>query len=127
MNTETPTFIKSENYKYITTLDVNKLGKYRNNIKNNNVILTNERRNHILSKHLESYILIINNIKNTIENPDYIIEDINHNNTILIIKKLVNHNSSADSYYYSVVPKLLFGKRSAASGCYNIWQIYRNA
>ena len=72
---------------YIGKLTKSKLGKYNNKILTDEVVLTNERiMEHILKKHLVDYNELRDYIKEIIENPDYIIEDNKHFDTIILLK-----------------------------------------
>lgn len=80
--------IKKQTLQYICKLDRRKLGKYRDKIVTEEVVLTNERKTHIYENHTYDYEVIINNIRNVVLNPDEIIEDIKNNNTVFFIGKL---------------------------------------
>ena len=77
---------------YICKIDKNKIGKYRDKIKTDEVVLTNERNIHIFKNHFKDYKTIIKNIKGTILNPEYIMEDGKNIDTILYIRKLKRNN-----------------------------------
>lgn len=73
---------------YITKLDKKKLGLYENKLITEEVILTDERLyEHILLYHKEEYKQLRPYIKIIIENPDYIIEDNRHEDTMIYLKK----------------------------------------
>jgi len=80
--------------KYIGKLDTNKLGRYKNEICTDNVILTYERIEHIRRRHPGDYEKFIEYIPNIIENPDYILEDKGQENTILILKNIKENNKN---------------------------------
>ncbi len=74
---------------YITKLDRKKLGKYEKRIITEDVILTNERLyEHILVFHESEYEQLKTYIKSIIENPDYIIEDNRHKETMIYLKNI---------------------------------------
>ena len=54
---------------YIGKLDKEKLGKYKNKITTDKVVLTEERKRHIYEHHNKDYEKIINNISKTILKP----------------------------------------------------------
>ena len=74
---------------YITKLDRNKLGKYGKMLITEEVILTDERLyEHILLFHEDEYKQLRPYIKNIIENPDYIVEDNRHLDTMIYLKQV---------------------------------------
>lgn len=74
---------------YITKLDRNKLGKYGKMLITEEVILTDERLyEHILLFHEDEYKQLRPYIKNIIENPDYIVEDNRHMDTMIYLKQV---------------------------------------
>lgn len=74
---------------YITNLDRKKLGVYENKLITEEVILTDERLyEHILIYHEEEYKQLRPYIKRIIENPDYIIEDNRHEDTMIYLKQI---------------------------------------
>lgn len=76
---------------YITNLDSQKLGLYKNKLLTEEVILTDERLyEHILLFHEEEYKQLKPYIKSIIENPDYIVEDNRHDDTIIYLKQIHN-------------------------------------
>lgn len=76
---------------YIGKLDTKKLGKYKEKIITDEVILTDEREEHIRKRHLEDYETYIKYISDIIEKPDYILEDVNNEDTILLLKTINNN------------------------------------
>lgn len=91
---------------YITKLDRKKLGKYEDSLITDEVILTDERLyEHILLYHEEEYKQLKPHIKDTIKNPDFIVEDNRHEDTLIYLKQLdiINKNGR-------VVIKLALGK-----------------
>lgn len=81
-------------YTYIGKLNKNLLGEYKEKIINEYVILTDERRRHIISRHIEVYDEILYNIDDILYNPDYILADNQNNDTLLIIKKINVKNNN---------------------------------
>ena len=74
---------------YITKLDRNKLDKYGKMLITEEVILTDERLyEHILLFHEDEYKQLRPYIKNIIENPDYIVEDNRHMDTMIYLKQV---------------------------------------
>lgn len=75
--------------KYIGKLDKNKLGKYKDKIITNDVVLTNERlEEHILLSHKKEYEQLSPYIKDIVENPDFILDDNRNKNTIIMLKNI---------------------------------------
>lgn len=77
---------------YIGKLDIKKLGKYREKIITNEVILTEERRLHIYENHTNDYERIINNIKDTVLKPKEVIEDLKNKDTLFFVGDLGKNN-----------------------------------
>ena len=79
---------------YIGKLDINKLGKYKNNIITDEVIITEERIKHIKEHHPGDYENYSMYIQDIIKNPDYILNDNKNIDTILCMKtiKIVQKN-----------------------------------
>lgn len=75
---------------YIGQLDKNKLGKYKDKIKTFDVIITSERIEHINKRHPGDYEKYIIYLSNCIKNPDYILEDKDNKDTIIILKRIEN-------------------------------------
>ena len=76
---------------YITNLDRKKLGIYKDKLITEEVILTDERLyEHILLFHREEYKQLRPYIKSIIENPDYIVEDNRHKDTMIYLKEIEN-------------------------------------
>ena len=74
---------------YITKLDKTKLGEYEKRVITEDVILTEERLyEHILLFHEDEYKQLRPYIKNIIENPDYIVEDNRHEDTMIYLKQI---------------------------------------
>lgn len=91
---------------YITNLDKTKLGKYKDRLITEEVILTDERLyEHILLYHEEEYKQLRPFIKNIIQNPDYIIEDDRHEDTMIYLKQINEIEKNG-----RVIIKLALGK-----------------
>lgn len=72
---------------YIGKIDIEKLGKYK--MITNKVIITKERIEHIKRRHFTDYDKYIQYVPDIIEDPDYILEDIDNINTILMLKTII--------------------------------------
>ncbi len=80
---------KVKEVQYIGKLDKNKLGKYRDKIITDDVVLTNERlEEHILKYHKKEYEQLSQYIKDIIENPDIILDDNRNKDTIIMLKNI---------------------------------------
>ena len=80
---------------YIGRLDKNKLGKYKDKIITEEVVLTDERLNeHILMLHRKEYEQIASYLKSIVENPDIIIDDNRNKDTIILLKRIDGINKS---------------------------------
>lgn len=91
---------------YIGNLDEHKLGEYAQNIITNEVILTDERLyEHILVCHKTEYEQLKPYIKNIIEEPDLIIKDNRHEDTMIYLKNVKEIEKNG-----RVVIKLALGK-----------------
>lgn len=91
---------------YITKLDRNKLEKYKKGLITEEVILTDERLyEHILLFHENEYKELRPYLKSIIDNPDYIIEDNRHEDTMIYLKKIKNIEKNG-----RVVIKLALGQ-----------------
>lgn len=77
---------------YIGKLDKEKLGKYRNKIVTDDVVLTDERKQHIYNNHPKDYKRIIENIQMAVLNPKEILEDAKNIDTVFFISKLDRNN-----------------------------------
>lgn len=91
---------------YITNLDRKKLGLYGNELITEEVILTDERLyEHILLYHEDEYKQLRPYIKSIIENPDYIVEDNRHEDTMIYLKQIDDKTKNG-----RVVIKLALGQ-----------------
>ena len=76
----------------IGKIDINKLGKYRDKLVTDDVVLTNERKEHTEKRHPGICDKYLKYIPDILKNPDYILDDKDYENTILILKNIVEHN-----------------------------------
>lgn len=83
---------KEKTVQYIGKLDKNKIGDYANKITNNNIVLTDERKQHIYEDHTKDYERIMQNIKRVANNPREVIEDCKNKDTLFFIDKLEKSN-----------------------------------
>lgn len=63
-----------------------------NDLQTSDVVLTNERIQHIKERHIADYDLFCSHIKTIIENPDIVLKDAKHANTIFMIKHIEESN-----------------------------------
>ncbi len=83
-------------YIEIGKINQNKIAKYSEKIITNIVILTYERlNNHILKYHKKEYYQIEKYIREIIEEPDFIIEDNSHKDTLIFLKHIVEIDKKA--------------------------------
>lgn len=94
-----------EEFKIIGKLDLNKLGEYKNVIATDKVILTNERKQHILERHPGHYELLNKYIGEVLQSPDYILRDLQNDNTIILLKEVIKNEKKI-----KVVVKLITNK-----------------
>lgn len=91
---------------YITNLDKKKLGAYEKVLITEEVILTDERLyEHILLFHEQEYKQLRPYIKRIIEDPDYIVEDNRHEDTMIYLKEIEDIGKNG-----RIVIKLALGK-----------------
>ncbi len=121
---------------YIGQLDKNKLGKYKDKIKTFDVIITSERIEHINKRHPGDYEKYIIYLSNCIKNPDYILEDKDNKDTIIILKRIENKrihiviklqtNNRDINKYNSIITYWQIRERSYKSTIKNNKIIYEN-
>lgn len=93
---------------FICKINKNILGKYKYKIISNDVILTQERlENHILLYHKKDYEQLAPYLKDIILNPDFIIDDNRHEDTLIFLKEI-----NEISKYGRIVLKLALGKNN---------------
>ena len=96
---------------FICKINKNILGKYKNKIITRDVILTQERlENHILLHHKKDYEQLKPYLKDIINNPDFIIDDNRHEDTIILLKEI-----NEISKHGRIVLKLALGKNTVYS------------
>lgn len=121
---------------YIGQLDKNKLGKYKDKIKTFDVIITSERIEHINKRHPGDYEKYIIYLSNCIKNPDYILEDKDNKDTIIILKRIeskrihivikLQTNNRDINKYNSIITYWQIRERSYKSTIKNNKIIYEN-
>lgn len=72
----------------VAKIDIEKYKCITKDIVTDEVVLTENQRQHIFDRHPDSYISSIEHLQTVFEDPDYIIED-KHKNTGLIVKELL--------------------------------------
>ncbi len=77
---------------YIGKIDKKKIGEYSKTILTDDVILTEERRKHMIEHHPELGYNDINYIKKVLKNPDFIFQDRKNCDTLLIIKNVIEND-----------------------------------
>lgn len=78
--------------RYLGKLNINILGNRFGKIATSDVVVTDEREEHIKSHHIEDYELFQLYAESIIADPDYLIEDIANKATVFMIKKLPDTN-----------------------------------
>lgn len=78
--------------KYIGKLDTTKIGYFQDLITTEDIIITNERIEHIKKRHPGDYEKYIECVIDIIRFPNYVLEDKNNENTIIILKHLIEQN-----------------------------------
>ncbi len=86
------------NVHYIGKIDIEKFKVISNNIITNDVIITDERIQHIKERHPNDYNLYCQYMQEIISNPDYIIEA-NKPNSALLLKSFCEN----DKYFKAVL------------------------
>jgi len=77
-----------DEYLNIGKIDLTKTGKFKDKAITEETILTLERIEHIKSKHNDEYIQLHEYIIDIITDPDYIIEDNAHDDTLIYLKHI---------------------------------------
>lgn len=83
--------LKMEEYINIGKFDLNKLSIYSKALATDEVILTAERIEHIKSKHKQQYYELEPYLKEVVENPDYILKEMKHEETIILLKEIIRN------------------------------------
>lgn len=78
--------------RYLGRIDTTSLEKEFGKIRTDEIIVTNERLNHIKERHPEDYDLFEKYGKDSVENPDFVIKDGKHDGTVFMVKKLQETN-----------------------------------
>jgi hypothetical protein len=84
--------IMEEDYINIGKIDIKKFKKISEEILTDEVILTSERFKHIIERHKDDFELYFKNIKDVLEKPDIILEDLKNENTAMMIKHIEETN-----------------------------------
>lgn len=84
-----------ENLLEVGKIDLNLLDNEFENIVSDKVIITDERRKHILDNHKDDYEIFNMYVKKIISELDLIIKDCKNENTIFMIKRLIGTNLNA--------------------------------
>lgn len=108
-----------EEYIRIGKIDVNKLGKYKNLVTTDEVILTLERITHIKERRKEQFYELERYIKSVIENPDYILQEMEHTDTIIMLKEIIK-----DEMRIKMIVKLTTSKQeNRSNSIITFWKI----
>ena len=83
-----------EKVRYIGDIDETKLGKFKNKIITKKVVLTKERIQHIQKRHPGDYEKYSKYLPDILKNPDYILEDKEMKDTVLMLKTLQEDNKN---------------------------------
>jgi hypothetical protein len=84
--------IDTAEYRTIGKLNIQLLGKEFGKIQTEEVLITNERADHIRSHHSLDYVFFEKYGKEAVLFPDKIIKDIKHSGTIFMVKELPETN-----------------------------------
>ena len=76
----------------IGKIDIEVLKTEFGNIQTDEIIITNERINHIKERHPEDYSLFEEYGRESVVSPDFIIKDIKHEGTVFMVKRLPKTN-----------------------------------
>ena len=83
---------KEKDVQHIGKIDKNKIGNYATKITNDNIVLTDERKQHIYEDHTKDYERILQNIERVANNPKEVIEDCKNKDTLFFIGELEKSN-----------------------------------
>lgn len=81
------------------------------------VIITDERIHHIMTRHENDYNIVISHVRNALQQPDYILKD-NRRHTGLIIKSIESGNISIVLRIHT--SKDLIGYKNSVISCWKI-------
>ena len=84
------------------------------------VILTENQIQHILERHPDAYEKALSVMKETIENPDYIIADDKHKNTGLVIKNIVSEQENLQLVLRICTSEDIPGYKNSVISCWKI-------
>ena len=93
--------IEEKELQYIGKIDKNKLGRYKDKVITDDVIITDERIEHIKQHHPDLKDKEIQFVKDVLNNPDIIFNDKKNKDTILMVKSIASNNKN-----YKMVVKL---------------------
>lgn len=82
----------TEKIKLLGKIDVDFLVIEFGRIQTDDVIITDERLNHIMKQHPQDFLLFEQYVENIIQSPDLIIKDMKHSGTVFMIKRLKDTN-----------------------------------
>ena len=77
---------------YIGKIDKNIFEKEFGKIQSEDVVLTDERRQHIKERHTNDYDLFQEHHKEILESPDIVLKDLKNDNTVFMIKHIEGTN-----------------------------------
>ena len=76
-------------YRYIGKINTKVIGKYKERLIDDEIVLTNERLyEHILIHHMKDYYMFKDYILEVIQYPEYVIEDNKHEDTLIYLKEI---------------------------------------
>lgn len=105
---------------YIGKLDKNKLGIYKDKLITTKVVLTDERIAHIQKRHPGDYEKFIKYIPDIIRNPDYILQDKNNIETILVLKTI---HEEEKNIQVVIKLKTIFDEKNRNNSILTFWHI----
>ena len=100
---------------YIGKIDKKKFAGISENILTDDVILTENQKQHIIKNRAETYERYKNKLQEIITEPDFILKDPKHNDTALIIKKYENNAE--------IVLKLSTETENKKNSIITLWEI----
>lgn len=103
---------------YIGKIDRNKIGKYKNDVITEDVILTSERIEHIKEHHPGDYEKYNKYISEIIHNSDYILNDNKNIDTILCMKTIKEIGKNLQ-----VVIRLNTKQKNKQNSILTLWQV----
>lgn len=89
-------------------------------IRDDEVILTDNQIQHIMERHPDAYEKAFSDMRQTIEEPDYIIADNKHKNTGLVIKRISSDTGSIQLVLRICTTKDEPGYKSSVISCWCI-------